>query len=127
MQCGAGATESFSVKEGLHQSSVLSPILFALIVDTIGKGARRPLPKDLLFADDLAIVTESEEELQERVVQWQETLENKALKVNRKKTGVMVSSKLGKKVQMTERNKEELKQVEEFCYLDTVKGGKGRV
>ena len=97
MQCGAGETESFSIKVGLHQGSVLSPIMFALIVDTIGKGARRPLPKDFLFADDLAIVAESEEELQERVVQWQENLENKALRANRKKTGVMVSSKIGKK------------------------------
>ena len=45
-----------------------------------------PLSKDLLFTDDLLIVTESEEELQERVVQWQENLEKKGLRVGSKKT-----------------------------------------
>ena len=82
VQCGAGFTESFPVKVGLHQGSVLSPFLFALVVDTVSKGAKRPLPNDLLYADDLAIVAESEEELQERLIQWQENLENKGLRVN---------------------------------------------
>ena len=81
VQCGAGATDSFSIQVDLHQSSVRSPLLFALVVDTISEGARRPLPKDLLYADDLAMVAESEEELQERVVQWQENLEDKRIKV----------------------------------------------
>ena len=41
---------------------------------TVYRSARRPLPKDLLYVDDLVIVAESEVELQERVVQWQENL-----------------------------------------------------
>ena len=64
MQCGAEAKESFSVKVGLHQGSVLSLFLLVLVMDTVKEGARRPLPKDLLYADDLAIVSEDEEELQ---------------------------------------------------------------
>ena len=76
VQCGAGATEPVPVKVGLHQGSVLSLFLFALVVDTISEGAKRSLPNDLLYADDLAIVVESEEELQERLVYWQENLEN---------------------------------------------------
>ena len=70
MQCGAGAKELFSVKVGLNQGSVMSPVLFAFIVDTISEGARRrrPLSQYLLVADNLAIVVASEEELQERVV-----------------------------------------------------------
>ena len=71
------------------------------------------------YADDLAIEADNEEELQERVVQWQEYLENKGLRVNSKKTEVMVSSKLGKKVQIKDRNNVELKQVEGLCYLGT--------
>ena len=58
MHCGVGGTESFSVKVGLHQGSVLSPFLFALVVDTISEGARTLLPKDLPLADDLVIVAE---------------------------------------------------------------------
>ena len=126
VQCGAGFTESFPVKIGLHQGSVLSPFLFALVVDTVSEGAKRPLPNDFLYADDLAIVAESEEELQERLIQWQENLENKGLRVNSKKTEVMVSSKLGRKVKIMDRNDIELKQVDEFCYLGTVIEEKGR-
>ena len=91
-------------------------------MDTISEGARRSLPKDLLCAYDLAIVAESEEELQERAVQWQENQENKGLRVNSKKEEVMVSSKLGKKVQIQikDRKNIKLKQVEELCYLGTM-------
>ena len=74
----------------------------------------------LMFVDDIVIVAESEEELQERVVQWQGNLENKGLRVNSKKTEVMVSRKLEKKVQIKDRNSIELKQVEEFRYLGAV-------
>ena len=125
VQCGAGATEPFPVKVGLHQGSVLSLFLFALVVDTISKGAKRPPPNDLMHADDLAIAAESEEELQERLDYWQENLENMGLRVNSKKTEVMVSSKLGRKVQIKDRNNVELKQVDEFCYLGTVIEEKG--
>ena len=38
----------------------------------------------------------------------------------------MVSRKLGKKVQIKDRNNVELKQVGEFCYLGTVIEEKGR-
>ena len=125
VQCGAGFTESFPVNIGLHQGSVLSPFLFALVVDTVSESAKRPLPNDLLYANDLATVAESEEELQERLIQWQENLENKGLRVNSKKTEVMVSSKLGRKVKIMDRNDIELKQVDEFCYLGTVIEEKG--
>ena len=62
---------------------------------------------------------------QERLIQWQENLENKGLRVNSKKTEVMVSSKLGRKVKIMDRNGIELKQVDEFCYLGTVIEEKG--
>ena len=69
-------------------------------------------------------MAESEEELQERVVQWQENLENKGPRVDSKKAEVMISSKLGNEVQIKDRNNVELKQVV-FCYLGTVIGEKG--
>ena len=72
------------------------------------------------YVDDLVIVAETEEELDGKVVQWQESLDNNGLRANSKKTEVMVSSKLWRKVQIKDRKDVELKQVEELCYLGRV-------
>ena len=52
----AGLSESFEVKFGLHQGSVLSPLLFAAVMDVISSEARSGLPSELLYADDLIIM-----------------------------------------------------------------------
>ena len=49
----AGLSESFEVKVGLHQGSVLSPLLFAAVMDVVSSEARSGLPSKLLYADDL--------------------------------------------------------------------------
>ena len=86
-----GRTDEFPIKVGLHQGSGLSPFLFIVVLD-----ARRGLPRELLFADDLA-VTDIEEEMQKRWLDWQIGMESKGLKVNIGKTEVMVSSRRGTK------------------------------
>ena len=48
---------------------------------------------ELLYADDLGILAEKEVDLQRRVVEWQEALERKGLKVNAKKTEVVVCTR----------------------------------
>ena len=40
----AGLSESFEVKVGLHQGSVLSPLLFAAVMDVVSSEARSGLP-----------------------------------------------------------------------------------
>ena len=40
----AGLSESFEVKVGMHQGSVLSPLLFAAVMDVVSSGARSGLP-----------------------------------------------------------------------------------
>ena len=44
---------------------------------------------ELLYADDLALLVESEEDLMEKVMHWKAALEAKGLKVNMAKTKVM--------------------------------------
>ena len=44
VRCAVGTTESFKVKVGLHQGSVLSPFLFAVIVDRLTDEVRREPP-----------------------------------------------------------------------------------
>ena len=51
----AGLSERFEVKFGLHQGSVLTPLLFAAVMDVVSSEARSGLTSGLLYADDLVI------------------------------------------------------------------------
>ena len=44
---------------GVHQGSVLSPVLFAIAVDVISGNAREALINEILYADDLVLISES--------------------------------------------------------------------
>ena len=92
----AGLSESFEVKVGLHQGSVLSPLLFAAVMDVVSSKARRGLPSELLYADDLVIMAPTIEQLGRRVADWRASLLGKGLKVNAGKSKVMVGSSGGK-------------------------------
>ena len=58
----AGLSESFEVKVGLHQMSVLSPLLFAAVVDVVSSEARSDLPSELLYVDDLVMMAPTMEQ-----------------------------------------------------------------
>ena len=81
-----GKTRQFEIEVRLHQRSGLSPFLFTIVLDTISEECRDGLPWELLFADDLAIIADSEEDLQRRWLKWQIGMESKGLKVNTGKT-----------------------------------------
>ena len=87
-----GCTDSFCVKVGVHQGSVLSPLLFTIVMEAISKEFRVGLPWELLYADYLVIMAESEEELVKKILIWNYWLEKKGMKVNIAKTKVMVSN-----------------------------------
>ena len=70
----AGLSESFEVKVGLHQGSVLSPLLFAAVMDVVSSEARNGLPSELLYADDLVIMAPTMEQLGRRVADWRASL-----------------------------------------------------
>ena len=52
---------------------------------------RAGLPLELLYADDLILMAESEESLHDKIVKWKSGLEAKCLKMNTGKTKVMFS------------------------------------
>ena len=89
-------SEEFEVKVGVHQGSVLSPLLFAIVVDIFTENARRGMVNELLHAEDLVLMSETMEELKERFWNWKDALECKGLKVNTRKAKVMVSGLEGK-------------------------------
>ena len=96
VRVGSAYSEEFEVKVGVHQGSVLSPLLFAIVVDVITENARRGVVNELLYADDLVIMSEDMEDLKERFWNWKDALESKGLKVNTRKTKLMVSGSEGK-------------------------------
>ena len=80
----------------LDQRSVLSPLLFAVVVDVISKNARElELMNEILHADDLVFMSESIDNLKEKFLKWKKTFESKRLKVNIKKTKVIVNDLKG--------------------------------
>ena len=48
---------SFEVKVCLHQGSVLSPLLFSAVMDVVSSEVRSGLPSEMLYADDLVLMT----------------------------------------------------------------------
>ena len=67
VRCVVGTTESFKVKVGLYQGSVLSPFLFAVIMDRLTDEVRREPPWMMLFADHIVICKETMEEIEQRL------------------------------------------------------------
>ena len=47
---------SFEVNVGLHEGSVLCPLLFADVLDVISSEVRSGLPSELLYVDDLVLI-----------------------------------------------------------------------
>ena len=61
-----GDSKAFNVKVGLHQASVLSPPpLFVIVTEMISRELRAGLPLELLYADDLILMADSEESLRD--------------------------------------------------------------
>ena len=70
---------------------MLSPILFAIVVDVIAENARRGVVNEILYADELVLMSKIMEDLKERFWNWKDALESNGLKINTRKTNVMVS------------------------------------
>jgi hypothetical protein len=82
-------TESFEVRVGVHQGSVLSPLLFVMVMEALSRDCREGLPFELLYADDLVLMAESREGLAGKLGAWKKSLEAKGLRVNISKTKIM--------------------------------------
>ena len=91
VRVGSEYSEEFEVGVGVHQGSVLSPLLFIIVLEALSRDFRVGVPWELFFADDLVIIATSLEECVERVKAWKEGLESKGLHVNMAKTKFMAS------------------------------------
>ena len=84
-------SDEFGVKVGVHQGSVLSPLLFVIVLEALSCEFRTGTPWELLYADDLVISAETEEGLKMMLNKWKTEMEAKGLRVNMGKTKIMVS------------------------------------
>lgn len=75
----------------MHQGSVLSPLLFAIVMDVVSRETRSGLPWELLYADDLVLIATTRAELCMKLQAWRGCLVGKGLKVNAEKSKVMVT------------------------------------
>ena len=87
---GEGYREEFKVKVGVHQGSVLSPLLFIIVLEALSREFRSGIPWEDLYDDDLVIIAESLEECVRMLLTWKEAMEEKGMRVNAGKTKIMI-------------------------------------
>ena len=87
---GEGYSEEFEVKVGVHQGSVLSPLLFTIVLEALSREFSHRVPWEDLYANDLVIIAESMDECVRRLLTWKGAIEEKGLRVNAGKTKIMI-------------------------------------
>ena len=60
-------SKSFLVRVGAHQGSVLSPLLYIIVLEALSREFREGLPMELLYTDDLVLLADSMKELIKKV------------------------------------------------------------
>ena len=59
-------SEQFYVAVVVYQGSILSPLVFTIVVDVVTENAREGLMKEVLYTDELVLMSEMMESLKER-------------------------------------------------------------
>ena len=59
-------SEESEVKVGMHQVSVLLPFVYAVVVDVVTEFTKEGVLSELLYADDLVLMSETIEELRKK-------------------------------------------------------------
>ena len=67
----------------MHKGSALSPLLFVIVTKAISREFIVVLPWQLLYADDLFVIAETEENLIKRLNEWKNNVENKGMRVSK--------------------------------------------
>ena len=68
---GSGLSGEFPVNIGLRQGSAISPLRFVMVMELISmKISTKDILRKMIYADDMAIIAESKQELQEVLEEW---------------------------------------------------------
>ena len=79
-----GYSEEFEVKIGVYKDSVLSLLLFIIVLEALPRKFRSGVPWEDLYTSDLVIIAESFEECVRRLLTWKEAMEEKGQRKCRK-------------------------------------------
>ena len=84
-------SEEFGMGVGVHQGSVLSPLLFILVLEVLSRKFRTGVPWELHYADDLVLIVDIQNECIFKLKAWKAGMESEGLHVSTKKTKFMIS------------------------------------
>ena len=96
-------SNDFEVNVGMHQGSALSPLLFVIVTEALSTEFRVVLPWKLLYANDLVVIAETEDDLIKRLNEWKDNMGNRGMRVHVNKTRVMISGEWQKVMQKAVR------------------------
>ena len=123
VRAGHGTTDWFQIRKGVHQGCELSPCLFNIYAKYIMRNAgleetqagikiaRRNI-NNLRYADNTAVMAESEEEIKSLLMKVKEESEKVGLKLNIQKTKIMATGT----ITSWEIDRETMKTVSNFIF-----------
>ena len=115
VQTRIGLTGKITVRVGLHQGSSLSPYLFDMILDVMGRGIKEQSPWCMLFADDILLCSTRRDHVERKLEEWRTAMEERGLKISRRKTEYLgCNEHQDAEIQL---QGEPLKRVKTFTYL----------
>lgn len=123
-------SETFEINDGLKQGGVMSPLLFIVVMDDVIKATKKEIRTVNIgyhmmkkvcisvcaFADDLVMCAANEANLRENLNIWEKELTARNMKINAKKTKVMMVGKENRNMNI-ELNNEKIEQVNTYKYL----------
>ena len=74
MLISIGLTGPVAVRVGLHQGSSLSPDLFDMILDVMGRGIKEQPPWCMLFAGDIVLCSTRRDHVERKLGEWRRAM-----------------------------------------------------
>ena len=79
MKAGTHLSEEFGANFNVHQGTVLSPLLFAIVIDVVTNELKECTLLEILCADDLLFMSGTNGETEEKKFGFKRALESKGL------------------------------------------------